>query len=164
MDLFMLGVSPNRIGAASLIAIIIAGLFLAYRYILRPRSFLLYVVLYIVATLAMTFTPRAIVYAGLPTLWHTFLAFKKEFITLLEYVILSGDAPFAAVFILALPGTEPLSARGRRIFIVLAALFSAALHRMDPSIPAASLILCLLMPLAPLFDRTFGTRSWLNTR
>jgi Na+-translocating ferredoxin:NAD+ oxidoreductase RnfD subunit len=164
MDLFMLGVTANRVGAASLIAITIAGLILAYRYILRPRSVTLFLGAYILATISFAFTPGTVQRVGFAMIWDVFQNFPAECITLLEFLVLSSDAGFAAIFLLALPRAEPLTARGRRVYLVLAGLLAAGLHRLDPTAPAASLLLCLMMPLAPLFDRLMGGRSWLNTK
>ena len=87
-----------------------------------------------------------------------------ELVTLVSHVVLNSDAGFAAVFILALPGTEPLTARGRRIFLVMAGVIGAGLQRLEPGIPAATLGLCVLMPMAGWFDWWFRRRSWLNVR
>ena len=164
MDSFAWGVAPNRVGAASLGALVLAGLFLSYRYILRPRSVLFFLLFFIAATAAFTFTPGAVQRAGVLLIWDVLRRFPGEIITLFNFLLLNSDAPFAAVIILALPGTEPLTARGRRIFLAAAAMGAAALHRLDPATPAATLALCALMPLAPLFDRVFTQRSWLNAR
>jgi hypothetical protein len=164
MDIFMLGVAPNRLGAASLIAITLAGLYLSYRYVLRPRSILFFLVGFIGATMAFAFTPMTIHRVGIPVLWDLFSHVPGEIITLVNFLLLNSDAPFAAVFILALPGAEPLTARGRRFFLMAAAVGAAGLHRLDPAAPAATLALCVMMPVAPLFDRILVQRSWLNTR
>jgi len=164
VDLFYLGVAPNRIGAASLIGILIAGLFLSYRYILRPRSACLFLVVFAAASLLLAFTPNTIQHVGVRALWQVVRAFPAELLSLVQLLLFNSDAPFAAVFILALPGTEPLTPRGRRYFLALAALLAAALHRLDPATPTATLSLCLLMPVAPLFDRFLARKSWLHGR
>ena len=161
MDLFMAGISPNRIGAASLPALLLAGLFLAYRYILRPRSVFLFLLAFIAATVVLAFTPQVFNRVGGSVLLDVIKRFPGELITLLEYLVLNSDAPFGAVFLLALPGAEPLSPRGRRVFLLLVAVLAAALHRFDPAAPATTLILCLFIPLAPYFDRLLAKRSWL---
>ncbi len=162
MESFLWGVAPNRVGAASLLAITLAGLYLSYRYILRPRSVLFFLAAYILATALFMFTPATVQRTGVLLLWDVLKQFPGEIITLFNFLLLNSDAPFAAVIILALPGTEPLTARGRRIFLVAAAIGAAGLHRLDPATPAATLALCTLMPAAPLFDRIFTQRSWLN--
>jgi hypothetical protein len=162
MGLFMLGMAPNRVGAASLIAVTLAGLYLSYRYILRPRSVLFFLIGFILATACFTFTPTTVHRVGLPVLGQVVAQFPGEMLTLFEYLLLNSDAGLAAVFILALPGTEPLTNRGRRIYLACAAIAAAGLHRLEPAVPAATLVLCILMPLAPLFDRVFTQRSWLH--
>ena len=95
-------------------------------------------------------------------MWEVVKNFPGEMLTLFVFLAMNSDAAFAAVIILALPGTEPLTARGRRIFLAVAAVAAAGLHRMDPATPAATLALCALMPLAPLLDRILPQRSWVN--
>jgi hypothetical protein len=170
MDLLLLGVMPGRVGTVSLIAVVMAGLYLSYRYILRPRSVVTFVLAFLVTSALVAIWPSAVIATGLNGMWQVIkvppgdVAFPGEIATLINYLVLSSDAGFAAVFILALPGTEPLTTRGRRIFLVMAGVAAAALHRMAPGLPAATLTLCVLMPFARLFDRLFATRSWLNAR
>ncbi len=162
IEMQIAGATTGRIGTASFIAITLAGLYLAYRYILRPRSVAIFICAFCLGTLAITFWPSAISGVGLLGMWHFFKTFPGEIGSLLSMILLNSDAPFAAVFILALPGTEPLTPRGRRAFLVLTGLLAALLHRADPAIPAASLAFCTLMPTSRLFDRLFAQRSWLN--
>jgi Na+-transporting NADH:ubiquinone oxidoreductase subunit NqrB len=162
IDLFMLGVTPSRVGTASLIAITIAGLLLAYRYILRFKSMLLFLGAFVLASALFAFTPHTVVQLGLPAVWEILRRFPMECLYLLEFLILNSDAPFAAVYLLAIPGTEPLSPRGRNVYLVLVGMLAAGMHRLDPAAPAATLLFCLFAPLAPLFDRLFAARSWVN--
>jgi hypothetical protein len=164
MDLQVLGVTPGRVGTVSFIAVVLAGLYLSYRYILRPRSVVIFVFSFILGTLLVAIWPVAVAHAGLFGTWSFLRQFPAEMLTLLNFLLLNSDAGFAAVFILALPGTEPLTARGRRIFLLLAGLLGAILHRMDPALPAATLALCTLMPFTRLFDQFLGEYSWLNSR
>jgi Na+-translocating ferredoxin:NAD+ oxidoreductase RnfD subunit len=164
MDLLVLGVSPGRIGTVSLMAVVLAGLYLSYRYILRPRSVVIFVLSFILGNVPIAIWPSTIAHVGVYGIWSLLRTFPGEILTLVNYLLLSSDAGFAAVFILALPGTEPLTSRGRRIFLVVAGLLGAILHRFEPTIPAATLALCVLMPFARLFDRMFGERSWLAAR
>ena len=95
----------------------------------------------------------------------SFGPFRGEVGTLLSYLLLNSDLAFAAVFILALPGTEPLTARGRRVFLVMAGLLGAALHRAQPAHSGGDAgCASYPMPFVPLFDRLFAKRSWLNAR
>ncbi len=162
MNLFAWGVAPGRVGVVSLIAILLAGLHLSYRYILRPRSVLLFLAAFGIGTLAMAFTPQTFERVGPRILWDLFAHFPGQIVTLFSFMLLGSDVLFAAVFILALPGTEPLTPRGRRIFLVLSAVGAAVLHRYTPTVPAATICLTALMPFAPAFDRLFKHRSWLK--
>jgi hypothetical protein len=164
LDRMLGGVAPNRIGAATLIGIATAGLFLAYRHILRARSVALFLGVFSLTTFAGLFTPATVHAAGLDAVWHTLARFPVELFVLANYLILNSDAPFAAVFLLALPGTEPLTPGGRRVYLTLAAILTASLHRLDPAAPAATMILCLFTPLCPHFDRLFAARSWVAGR
>ncbi len=83
-------------------------------------------------------------------------------VALLSYDFFSGDILFAAVFILALPGSEPVTRRGRRWFLVVAGLVAGLVHGLDLPLPGTVLVLLVLQPLAPLFDRLLARRSWLN--
>jgi hypothetical protein len=162
MDLFMMGVAPNRVGAASPIALLVAGLYLAYRHILRPQSAVMFIVFFVGATALLTFTPATVERSGLWEIWGVIKRFPGELLTLFNYVWMNSDVLFAGVVVLALPGTQPLTARGRRMFLLAAAVGAAALHRLDPGTPAATLALCVLMPLAGVFDRVLVQRSWVN--
>jgi hypothetical protein len=164
LDLIMLGAVPNRIGAACLGAIVAAGLWLSYRYILRPRSAVIFVGAFLLGTILTAFSPPALTHAGPLGLWHVLKTFPGELVVLLEIVVLNSDLAFAAVFILALPSTEPLTPRGRRIFLVATGLLAALLHRLAPTLPAATLALCAAMPFTQTFDHLFARRSWLNAR
>jgi hypothetical protein len=162
MDTFLLGVAPNRAGAASLAGLLLAGLYLSYRHILRPRSAAFFVGIFVLTTAFLAFTPATLERTGVLVVGAVVRNFPGEMLTLFNFLLWNSDMPFAAVIILALPGTEPLTARGRRVFLAMAAAGAAALHRLDPTAPAATLALCVLMPAAPLFDRVLKQRSWVN--
>jgi hypothetical protein len=158
------GATPGRVGVVSAVAIAAGGLYLAYRYILRPRSAVLFGAAFVGGTAAFAFWPAAAAHVGPVGMWNVVKAFPAEVGTLVMYLLLNSDAAFATVIVLALPGTEPLTARGRRVFLVAAGVLGAGLHRLHPEVPAATLALCALMPAAGQFDRFFGQRSWLNAR
>lgn len=162
MDAQIAGAVAGRIGTVSFIGIALAGLYLAYRYILRPRSVVVFLAAFFLGSLALAFWPSAIARVGMFGLWNILTTFPGEIGTLFNILVLSSDAFFAAVIILALPGTEPLTSRGRRVFLILAGVFAALLHRLEPTVPAATVSLCALMPLTYLFDKLFARRSWLN--
>jgi Na+-translocating ferredoxin:NAD+ oxidoreductase RnfD subunit len=162
IDALIFGAVPGRIGVVSLAGILLGGLYLAYRHILRLRSVSLFLFAYGLVFLLIAIPPGTLIHVGLRNSFHLWKTIPAELFTLLEYALLNSDLLFAAVFILALPGTEPLTPRGRHIFLVTAAVFGASLARLNLNLPAATTALCLLMPLAPLFDSLFAKRSWLT--
>lgn len=162
MDLLLLGAVPGRVGAVSLIGIVLGGLYLTYRTILRPYSVALFFGSYVLATVLLMIWPATTAHVGLWGLWRIWASIPGEMVTLLAYVVLNSDVIFAAVFVLALPGTEPLTPRGRRVYLILAGILAASLARIGLGLPMATFVLCGLMPMAGLFDRMFAKRSWLN--
>ncbi|HVT79465.1 MAG TPA: RnfABCDGE type electron transport complex subunit D, partial [Phycisphaerae bacterium] len=161
-DLFAWGISAGRVGVLSLIAVGLAGLHLSYRNILRPRSVVMFVAAFGVGTMAVMFTPGTFQRVGPWVLWDFVKHFPGETMTLFNYLFTGSDVIFAGVFILALPGTEPLTPRGRRVFLAAAGLVAAWAHREWPGVPAASVCLTGMMPLARVFDWVFKHRSWLR--
>jgi hypothetical protein len=164
LEYVLAGITPSRVGTGSSILLAAAGLYLSYRYILRGRSVLIFTLAFIAATAFLALGPMALGGAGLRGLWEVIKVFPGELVSLLSYLIFNSDAGFAAIFVLALPGTEPLTARGRTMFLLAAGALGAGLHRLDPGIPAATLGLGALMPLSGSFDWAFGRRSWLNVK
>jgi Na+-translocating ferredoxin:NAD+ oxidoreductase RnfD subunit len=162
IDALIFGAVPGRIGVVSLAGILLGGLYLAYRHILRLPSVALFFVAYCAVFAMIAIPPGTIFHVGLRSTVHLWKVMPAEFFTLLEYALLNSDLLFAAVFILALPGTEPLTARGRHVFLMVAAVVGASLARLNLNLPAATTTLCLLMPLAPFFDALFAKRSWLT--
>ncbi len=162
IEALIVGVVPGRVGTVSLAGILLGGLYLAYRHILRPRSVWLFLFTYALTMAALTFWPTTVLHLGIPAIYRLWRTLPGELLTLLEYAVLNSDVLFASVFILAFPGTEPLTARGRRVFLIAAGCLAAALDRMNMNIPAATVAVCLLMPLASMFDHLFAKPSWLT--
>jgi Na+-translocating ferredoxin:NAD+ oxidoreductase RnfD subunit len=162
VEMLMIGAAPGRVGAVSLIAMLCGGLYLAYRYILRPKSVAVFFGCYVITLAVLAVWPVAFGRLGIAGLWTAWATFPGEIVTLLSYAVFNSDIVFAAVFVLALPGTEPLTGRGRRVFLVTAAILAALLARMNWNVPAATFTLCALMPLAERFDQWFAKRSWMN--
>lgn len=159
------GSSPGLIGCVSGVAIGMGGLYLAYRNILRPRSSFLFLFAFIIGLVAMALTFDAMGRLGVVGMVRTWQAAPGFLVTLLAYSFFGSDAIFAAVFLLAWPGFEPITPRGRRVFLVVAGLSAAVLHRFAPiPLPAATLTLTVLHPLAGLFDLAFKHYSWMNRR
>jgi hypothetical protein len=85
-----------------------------------------------------------------------------ELVTLLSYEILSSDILFAVVFVLAMPGSEPITPRGRRWYLILVGLIAGYAHHWLMPLPGAVVVLLVAQPLTRLFDRLLAPRSWLN--
>jgi Na+-translocating ferredoxin:NAD+ oxidoreductase RnfD subunit len=162
MDQVLLGAIPGQVGTVCIIGTFLAGLYLAYRNILRFRSAALFLTVFLLVQLFTLLSASAVGHLGIPGLWHLLREYAGELLTLWGYGVLSGDLLFAAVFVLALPGTEPLSSSGRRMFLIVAGLIAAMLHRSGLPVPAATATLTLLMPLRSVFDRLFRRRPWLD--
>ncbi|MCL2640602.1 MAG: RnfABCDGE type electron transport complex subunit D [Phycisphaerales bacterium] len=160
MHHFLMGVSPGRVGTVSLIGLLGSGLFLAYRHILRFRSAIFFLLEFCFFSALIALWPAFFFKVAAP--WQIGLAFPGEIVTLLIFAIFNSDVLFAAIIILALPGTEPLTTHGRRFFLLVAAFLAAVLHRSLFPIPAATVAIAVLMPLAARFDQYFARRSWLN--
>jgi hypothetical protein len=153
---------PGPIGTVSIIGLVCGGLYLAYRHILRLGSAGMFFASFALALAALAVWPGDFARLGLAGAWTAWETFPEEIATLLGYAIFNSDALFAAIIVLALPGTAPLTTRGRRVFLVIAAIIAALMTRVNWPIPAATVSLCVLMPFAASFDRYFGKRSWMN--
>ncbi|HUO09635.1 MAG TPA: RnfABCDGE type electron transport complex subunit D [Phycisphaerae bacterium] len=163
IEMLIAGFVPGRIGCVCVPLLILGGLYLAYRYILRPKSVLLFLGAYGVGTAMLLFWPTAIGHLGLLGMWGAAKSMAGELVTLLEYAFFNSDVLFASIFVLALPGTQPLTRRGRRVFLVCAALLAAMIDRLNAgNLPAATASLCVFMPAAPMFDWMFAKRSWMS--
>ncbi len=160
-DLFLLGVRPGPVGTVGILGILFGGLYLAYRHILRFRSAAAFLVWFSLAQLFTILSFAALRHLGLWGAASVLSEFGGDLFILWIYSTLSSDMLFAAVFILALPGTEPLTPGGRRWFLVVAALLAAILHRINLPILPATTALLVFMPFRHLFDRLFAHRSWL---
>ena len=163
IDILLLGVRPGYIGTVSSLGLLLGGFYLAYRNILRPKSVLLYLSAVALGLAILSFLPADFAHltnrAGIGSLWR---GHADKVLTLQFYQFFSGDILFAAVIILAMPGTEPVTSLGRRWMLFIAGVATPLLMRIDPNIPVATTVLLVLQPLAPLFDAFFARRSWLN--
>lgn len=157
LEAMFLGITPGRIGTVSAVGIVLGGLYLAYRNILRPRSWALFlgaVLLGLVLATLQWSVPR---YVG-----GTEVLSVSQLSVLLLHELFSRDYLFASVFILALPGTEPITPAGRRLFLLIAGIIAGYLYRYDLPVPPTMMVLALAQLVAPLFDIVFARRSWLE--
>jgi len=159
--LAILGAWPSWPGAMSVLGLLLAGIFLCYRAILRIQSTVIFLSALVIALLLLPIDFSQ----PLPSMFLRLGGFSAlqpgEMATLLFYEIVGSDAWFAAIIVLALPGAEPLTASGRSRALILAAGISALLIRTGIGIPAATLSLLMLQPLHHMLDRYFGRPSWL---
>ncbi len=158
----MLGICGGYLGATSAIWLVAGGLFLAYRNILRLRSCLIFFFSLITGFIALSLYSGAmpdLASFGLRSLWQDHLA---EMVTLILYQLLSSDILFAGIFVLAIPGTEPITPNARRIYLILAGLTAAFLHRMNLPFPPTAITLAGFAVISPLFDSVLARHSWLS--
>ena len=156
----LLGAVPGRVGTVGLLAIIAAGLVLCYRHVLKAGAWLLF----LLGTLAgLIFGPLSGpewshgFWQSVGGIWYLPPAQAG---TLLFMELGSADFLFASVFVLALPGTLPLEPMARRIFLVLAGVGAAVLHRLNIPVPPATLALLIMQPLGPTLDAALHRRPW----
>jgi hypothetical protein len=157
----LLGGVPGRIGTVGILAIIFAGLYLSYRHILPPDAWGLFLISILAGLVFGPLSPHVLHHEFWQSLGGLWYLPPERAIALLLYEICSSDFLFASVFILALPGTLPIEPLARRVFLVLAGITAAFLHRMALPLPPATVSLLLLQPAGPVLDMLLHRRSWL---
>jgi hypothetical protein len=158
----LLGGVPGRIGTVGIFAIIIAGLYLAYRHILPPDAWALFLIAVLAGLIFGPLSPRMLHHEFWQSIGGLWYLPPERAIALLFYEVCSSDFLFASVFILALPGTLPIEPLARKVFLVLAGIAAALLHRIAIPLPPATVALLLLQPIAPALDMLLHRRSWLT--
>ena len=157
----ILGAVPGWIGTVSLLAIILGGLYLSYRHILQPGSWLLFLSAVVMGLVFGPLSRGMFVdhfWQSLGGIWYLH---GEQAMVLLTYELCSGDFLFASVFVLAFPGSLPMEPNARRFFLLLAGLLAALTHRLALPVPPATFALLVLQPLAPVFDALLHRRSWI---
>ncbi len=157
----LLGGVPGRIGTVGIFAIIIAGLYLSYRHILPPDASALFLIAVLVGLIFGPLSPRVLHHEFWQSIGGLWYLPPERSIALLFYEVCSSDFIFASVFILALPGTLPIEPLARKVFLVMAGLAAALLHRIAIPLPPATVALLLLQPISPALDMLLHRRSWL---
>ncbi len=157
----LLGGVPGRIGTVGILAIILAGLYLSYRHILPPGSWGLFLISVLAGLIFGPLSPHVLHHEFWQSIGGLWYLPPERAMALLFYEIGSSDFLFASVFILALPGTLPIEPLARKVFLVMAGLAAAFLHRMALPIPPATAALLFLQPAAPAMDLLLHRRSWL---
>lgn len=156
---FILAGQPGAIGTSSVVAVIIAGLFLMYRGMIDFRIPLVSIV---TAYVAMMILPIPTVIAASPQ-WH-WLAFRQPdigwsvAITFVNYEIMASPLIFMAFFLASAPMIRPLTGRGRVVFAVLVGLASAAFGLYISVANGPYLALLIVSLLTPMIDRYLGVR------
>lgn len=156
----VLGGVAGWIGTVGLLAIFLAGLYLSYRHILRPDSWVIFLMGVLLGLIFGPLSPHVFhhdFWQSLGGIWY--LPPEKAF-ALLSYELGSADFLFASVFILALPGTLPIEPTARRIFLLVAGVGAALIHRLDVPVPPATTVLLVMQSLGPAMDLMLHRRSW----
>ncbi len=157
----LLGGVAGRIGTVGIFAIIIAGLYLSYRHILPPKAWALFLIAVVVGLILGPLSPRVLHHEFWQSIGGLWYLPPERSIALLFYELCSSDFLFASVFILALPGTLPIEPVARNVFLVIAGITAALLHRMAIPLPPATAALLLLQPISPGLDMLLHRRPWL---
>lgn len=157
----VIGGHPAPIGSASLIAVIVGGLFLLYRGVIDFRIPLLIVLAMYAALLILpvptVITDKAVFYRWLiprePDVgW-------ASAVTFVSYQMTAGPAVFMAFFLATSPSIRPLVRRARVVYAVLIGVATAAAQlylsvSLGPYIALASIAL-----IAPILDRWFRPKT-----
>ena len=159
----MLGAVSGWIGTGSILAIVLAGLFLSWRHVLLPTAWATFLLSVLAGLLFGPLSPHQLHHQFWQSLGGIWFLKPEEAMSLLAYELLSSDFLFAAVFVLALPGTMPMEPLPRAIFLLIAGLGAALAHRLMLPVPPATFTILAMQPLAPAFDAVFHRRSWLVT-
>ncbi len=157
-----LGAMPGRIGVVGVLGIILAGLILAYRNILNPAAWGMFILFVLVGLIFAPLSAHSMHHQFWQSLGGIWYLPPERAIDLLFVEICSGDFLFASVFLLALPGTLPLSPRSRWVFLLAAGFLAALFSRIALPLPPASTAILMLQPLAPWFDSILPRRSWIK--
>ncbi len=157
-----LGAMPGRIGVVGVLGILIAGLMLAYRNILNPAAWGMFIVFVLLGFLFGPLSAHSLHHEFWQSLGGLWYLPPERAIYLLYVEICTGDFLFASVFLLAMPGTLPLNPRARWVFLLFSGLLAALFARIALPMPPATTAILMLQPLSPWFDTIFPRRSWLN--
>lgn len=156
----VLGGVSGWMGTVGLLAIFLAGLYLSYRHILRPDSWAIFLGAVLLGLVFCPLSPYVFHHDFWQSLGGIWYLPPERAIALLTYELCSSDFIFASVFILALPGTLPIEPAPRRIFLLVAGLAAAFIHRLDVPVPPATTVLLVMQSLGPSMDMLLHKRTW----
>jgi electron transport complex protein RnfD len=156
---FIIAGQPGAIGTSSVVAVIIAGLFLMYRGMIDFRIPLLAIA---TAYIAMLTLPVPTLIAAAPQ-WRWFAFHQAEIgwsvaITFVNYEIMASPLIFTAFFLASAPMIRPMTGPGRIVFAILLGLAAAAFQLYISVANGPYLALLIVSVLTPLIDRRFGVR------
>ena len=156
----ILGGVSGWIGTVGLLAIFISGLYLSYRHILRPDSWAIFLGAVLIGLVFGPLSPYVFHHDFWQSLGGVWYLPPERAIALLFYEIGSSDFIFASVFVLAMPGTLPVEPPARWVFLIIAGLAAALIHRLDVPVPPATTVLLLMQPLSPAMDMLLHKPTW----
>ena len=157
----VIGGHPAPAGQASLVAVIVGGLFLLYRGVIDFRIPLL-IVLALYAALLVLPVPTVLTDRGPSYRW----LIPREpdvgwaaAVTFVNYQVAAGPAVFMAFFLATAPTLRPLARRARAIYAVLIGLLTAAAQLYVSVAIGPYLALAAVSLVAPALDRWFAPRT-----
>jgi len=157
-----LGAMPGRIGVVGVLGIIIAGLVLAYRNILNPAAWGMFILFVLLGFLLGPLSAHSLHHEFWQSLGGIWYLPPEGAIYLLYVELCTGDFLFASVFLLAMPGTLPLNPRARWVFLMVTGLLAALFARIALPLPPATTAILMMQPLSPWFDTILSRRGWVN--
>ncbi|QOV88302.1 RnfABCDGE type electron transport complex subunit D [Humisphaera borealis] len=157
----VVGGHPAPIGCASLIGVIVGGLFLMYRGVIDFRV-PLGVVVSMYAALLILPVPTVITETGPYYRW--FIPREPDVgwaaaVTFVNYQMTAGPAVFMAFFLATAPSVRPLVRRARTLYAVLIGVASAAAQLYLTVSLGPYIALVAVALLAPIIDRWFAPRT-----
>lgn len=161
MEDLVVGGHPAPIGCASLIAVIVGGLFLLYRGLIDFRIPLLIVVSMYIALMVLPI-PTVLTEKGAYFRWMILREPDVRWetaVTFVHYQLAAGPAVFMAFFVATAPGIRPLARRARALYALLIGLLAAAGQLYVSVAIGPYLALMCVALIAPVLDRWFSPKT-----
>jgi Na+-translocating ferredoxin:NAD+ oxidoreductase RnfD subunit len=154
----VLGASPGPIGATSVIAIVVGGLFLLYRGLIDFRIPLL---ITLTAWIMLLILPLPGISAERTWSWMPGNVHGVGWdvgVTFANYQVLGSPLLFTAFFLAGSPTVRPLARRGRTVYAILIGLMSAAFQLYVSVALGSYLALLIAGLLTPALDRFLAAK------
>jgi len=156
---FVIAGQPGPLGASSVIAVVIGGLFLLYRGLVDFRIPLIGCV---AAYAALLILPIPSVIANEPV-WHWMPIRTADIgravgITFVNYEIMVSPLIFTAFFLATAPSIRPMTRRGRAVFAFVFGITAAAFQLYVSVAYGPYLALLIVSLLTPELDRWFKVK------